>query len=287
MPGSLGVWTFTDDLVAPQALALARRIEALGYHSLWLPETVGRDPLAHSAYLGAGTSSLRFGTGIANIYNRHAGVMRQAAETVAEQSGGRFVLGLGVSHTKTVTGLRGLDHTRPLERMRRYLDEYADSPYRGPLAADHVAVVLAALGPRMLALTTSPEHTAQARAILGPDKQLVVEQKVVLTGAGSTDAARLAARTALGVIVGLPSYRSCWLRLGFSETELDDLDDRFVDAMVAIGDSDALCARVQSHLDAGASLVVIQALRTSRVAGPDLDALTALAPLQAALVPSQ
>lgn len=92
-----GVWQFTDRLSAPDAAALAARGESLGYSSLWLPETVGRDPFAHIAHLASQTRSLLFATGIASIFHRHPGVMKQAAMTLAEQTGGRFILGLGVS----------------------------------------------------------------------------------------------------------------------------------------------------------------------------------------------
>ena len=113
-----GVWYFTDGMSSGEAAEFAGRVESLGYSTLWLPDTVGRDPFAHIAWLGSQTSTLQFATGIANIYHRHAGPMMQAAATLAEQTGGRFVLGLGVSHGRIVAGLRKLDYSKPLTAMR-------------------------------------------------------------------------------------------------------------------------------------------------------------------------
>ena len=96
---------------------------------------------------------------------------------------------------------------------------------------------------------TTPEHTAEARAILGPDKLLCVEQKVVLT----TDAAaaRAAASGAVRVYAGLPNYRNNWLRLGFSDDEIEQRDPRFIDALVAWGDADTVRSRVAGTLRRG------------------------------------
>jgi len=127
--GSSGVWFFTEGMSATQAAEFAQRIESLGYTHLWLPETTGRDPFAHIAWLAAQTEQLAFATGIANLYHRHPGPMRQAAWTLAEQSGGRFLLGLGVSHAPLVSGLRGLEYKSPVATMRDYLERMNASPY--------------------------------------------------------------------------------------------------------------------------------------------------------------
>lgn len=283
-----GVWFFTETMDAGAAGAFAARIEALGYSTLWLPETTGRDPFAHIAHLVRDTTDLTFATGIANIFHRHPGVMKQAAGTLAEQSGGRFVLGVGVSHAPLVEGLRALDYSSPLGSMRSYLEGMAASPYTGPAHPEEPPVVLAALGPKMLALAgeladgahpywSTPDHTAQAAEILGPDKLLCVEQKVVFT----TDAAvaRSAADAALGIYDSLPNYRNNWKRLGFTDDDIDQRSPRFVDAVVAWGDLDAIERRLQEHTDAGATHVCIQPLATDGTFGePDWDALEGLAP---------
>jgi probable F420-dependent oxidoreductase len=205
---AVGVWQFTDAMPAARAAEFAARIEGLGYSALWIPDTVGRDPFAHIAHLARDTSTLVFATGIASIFHRHPGVMQQAANTVAEQSDGRFVLGLGVSHGPMVAGLRGLDYSKPLTQMRAYLAAMDAAPYSAVPPAEPPKRVLAALGPKMLELArdaadgahpywTTPEHTAQARQILGPGKLLCVEQKVVLSTNATT--ARDVAKQALGL----------------------------------------------------------------------------------------
>lgn len=285
--GRLGVWASTDGMTVADAAAFAISLEAMGYGALWVPDTIGRDPFAHIAHLADQAPSLVFATGIASIHHRHPGAMLQAANTLAEQTGDRFLLGLGVSHQPMVAGVRGLTYDRPLTTMRTYLESMTAAPYLAKPPAEPAPRLIAALGPKMLELAashadgahpywTTPEHTAGARAILGPDKLLCVEQKVVL----STDAevARATAGGALGVYVGLPNYRNSWLRLGFTEEEITASDPRFIDAVVAWGSADAVRDRIQQHLDAGADHVCIQALTPGHPFRADEAALRELAP---------
>ena len=116
--GKLGVWYFTDTMPAAKAAETAQRIEALGYSALWLPETVGRNPFAHAAWLLANTKKLVIATGIASIYHREPGVTMAGQKTLAEQSNNRFLLGLGVSHKPMVEGVRGLEYGKPVATMR-------------------------------------------------------------------------------------------------------------------------------------------------------------------------
>ncbi|MEL6893064.1 MAG: TIGR03620 family F420-dependent LLM class oxidoreductase [Actinomycetota bacterium] len=283
-----GVWYFTDGMNAGEAAEFAGWIESLGYSTLWLPDTVGRDPFAHIAWLASQTSTLSFATGIANIFHRHPGPMKQVANTLAEQTGGRFTLGLGVSHGPMVAGLRGLDYSKPLTKMRHYLTAMDAQPFRGRVDdADVAPIVLAALGPKMLELAataadgahpywTTPEHTAQARDIMGADALLCVEQKVCLTT--DRDRFRTAAATALSIYADLPNYRNNWKRLGFSDDEIDQRDDRLLDALVAWGDEDRVRAGVQAHYDAGATHVCVQPISPEGAATLDRRALEVLAP---------
>ncbi len=285
--GTRGVWCATDGMPSVAAAAFAQRVEAFGYSTLWLPEVFGRDPFAHIAFLATQTSSLDFATGIANIHHRLPGVMMQASNTLAEQTSGRFMLGMGVSHHTVVEGLRGLSYDKPLTTMRRYLEAMDASPYMAVRPTDPAPRLLAALGPKMLALSgekadgahpywTTPEHTAQARQILGPDKLLCVEQKVVF----STDAteARNTANAALSIYADLPNYRNAWLRLGYTNEQIDARDPSFVDAVVAWGTAEQIETRLRAHMDAGANHVCIQALSVGNPFQPDEAALEALAP---------
>lgn len=287
--GKLGVWYFTDAMAAPAAAATAQRIESLGYGALWIPETVGRNALVHAGWLLANTDKLIVATGIANIYHREPGVTKAAQQTLAEQSGDRFLLGIGVSHKPLVEGVRGLKYGPPVTTMRTYLDQMAASPYTAIAPAEPPPTVIAALGPKMLELAaaqctgahpyfTSPEHTAMAREILGPDAWLCVEQKVVLEADAAR--ARTAARPAAKMYMGLPNYRNNWLRMGMTEADIDgEGSDRFIDATFAWGTPDAIKDRIQQHVDAGASHVCIQPVHPGGQMGElHWEALEALAP---------
>jgi len=286
--GKLGVWYFTDGQPAPAAAEFAKRIESLGYGALWIPETVGRHPFVHASWLLANTTDLVIATGIASIYNRDPGAAMAGARSLAEQSGGRFILGLGVSHQPLVEGVRGHTYGKPLTTMRNYLEAMSKAMYQAVPPAEEPPVVIAALGPKMLELAgtavqgahpyfTTPEHTAQAREIMGPDPMLCVEQKVVLTT--DADKAREVARGQAGIYSSLPNYRNNWMRLGIAEEDINNLSDSFIDATFAWGDVDTIRERVQAHFDAGASHVCIQPINPNGVMGdPDWSVLEALAP---------
>ena len=287
-----GCWAAPDALSGADAAAFARKVEDLGYSRLWVNETLGRDPFALAAHLGAVTSTLGLASGIANVYHRHAGVMKQGAYTVAEQTGCRFTLGLGVSSPVIVNKIRGIPYDKPLSFMRSYLDAMDASRYISVEPPAPVPVVLAALGPRMLELAaertagahpynTTPEHTGFARSVMGPDAQLCVEQKVMLTD--DAEQARAIGAKVMKFYTRAPGYRACWKRLGFDDEDIDGLSDRFVDAMVAWGDVDTIEQRLAEHADAGATEVCIQVLHPSAGdAAVDYEALAALAPGRAA-----
>ncbi|MEM8767961.1 MAG: TIGR03620 family F420-dependent LLM class oxidoreductase [Pseudomonadota bacterium] len=266
--GKLGVWYFFDGLPAPAAAEAAQRIESLGFGTLWIPETVGRHPLVHASWLLANTEKLNVATGIANIYHREPGVSLAGQNALNEQSGGRFLLGMGVSHKPLVEGVRGLDYGPPVKTMKAYLEGMASAPYQGIPPAEKSKTVIAALGPKMLELArdhtdgahpyfVSPDHTAMAKEILGDGPMLCVEQKVILESDPSK--ARELARPVASIYSGLPNYRNNWLRMGLEESDFENGgSDRFIDATFAWGNIDAIKARIQEHFDAGATHVCVQ-----------------------------
>lgn len=287
--GPLGVWYFTETMASSQAGEFAARLESLGYSALWMPETMGRNPFVHAAYLFTQTERLIIATGIANIYHRHPGMMKQSQMTLAEQSEGRFLLGVGVSHAPLVSGARGLEYGKPVATMRAYLEGMEASPYAAVSPAEPPKTVLAALGPKMLALAaekadgahpywTTPEHTAQAREILGPEKLLCVEQKICLERDPSK--ARETARAALAMYAGLPNYANNWKRMGFSDDDIaNGGSNKLIDGLVAWGSEKDVAERIQAHRDAGADHVCIQPLKPGGAPGDvDWNALEALAP---------
>jgi probable F420-dependent oxidoreductase len=273
MLGKLGVWAGLDGMTAAAALAFAQRSEKRGFKVLWTPESRGRNVLVNAAWLLAGTSKLIVATGIANIYARDAVAMANAQRGLNEQSGNRFLLGLGISHKPLVSDMRGHSYGRPVPTMRAYLEAMRTAPYQAPPPSEPPRTVLAALGPKMLALAAemtdgahpycvTPEHTAEARHILGPGKLLCPELMVVLEADPAK--ARAAGRAALSPYIQLENYANNWRRLGFTDADLaGGGSNRFVDANIAWGDEGAIRSRLQLYWDAGADHVCIQAIHPS------------------------
>jgi probable F420-dependent oxidoreductase len=266
---SVAIWSRLDSFPVGQALEAVTELEAFGYAAIWSPEGFGRDPLVLSSLLLGATSTMTIATGVATIYARDAACMSSSWRTLSEAFPGRFVLGLGSSH-KRLVGLRDAAYRSGVPAMSAYLDQMDAASYAAPEPAAALVRIVGALGPRMTALArdradgcltymTTPAHTAWARQILGPDKTLVCEQRVVLSADPSI--ARPMLRQSIAMSAQLPIYRNSFARMGFSD---DDLagggTDRFVDALCAWGDEAAVAVRVREHLDAGADQVCLQVL---------------------------
>jgi probable F420-dependent oxidoreductase len=286
--GRVGIWTGQLDLQpAARAREVAAEIEELGYGALWIPEAVGREALSHAATLLAGTGRLVVATGVATIFGRAPRIAAAAQRLLADDSGGRFLLGLGVSHAPMVEGLMRQSWDHPLTRMREYLDAMDEAFTVSPAPAEDPPRVLAALGPRMLALAAERawgahtyfvpvEHTAVARAELGEGPQLLVEQAVVC--ADDPDVGRAAARKHMAVYLNLPNYVNNLRRLGWVDDDLGGGgSDALLDALVAVGDAEAVAFRVAAHHEAGADHVCVQVLDNDLTALP-LDDWRGLAP---------
>jgi probable F420-dependent oxidoreductase len=268
--GTFGVWTALLDL---QPTSVGREtvaeLDAMGWGALWRPESTGRDPLVTAALWLDACDTMAVATGIAQTYARHPVTMNAGVRTLDEAFPGRFLLGLGVSHAPMVEGVRGLDYSRPLSDMSAYLDAMDASPYTAMGSSERPPRILAALGPKMLALSaekadgahpyfTTPEHTATSREIIGPDAYLAPEQMVLLET--DPERARRVARANMERYLQLPNYTNNLLRLGFTDVDISSVSDRLVDAIVLWGDIDSIVARIKEHLDAGADHVCIQAL---------------------------
>ncbi len=235
-----------------------RAIEDLGYGAIW----AGGSPPAELDWvdpiLGA-TDALQLATGIVNIWTADAGPVAESYHRIDKAYPGRFLLGIGVGHPEAHT-----EYKKPYDALTEYLDKLDE--YGVP--QDRRAV--AALGPQVVKLSarrsagphpylTTPEHTAEARELIGPDAFIAPEHKVVLT----TDAekARAVGRKALEIYLNLGNYLNSWKRLGFTDEEVAKPgSDRLVDAVVAYGTVDAIAARLKQHLDAGADHVPVQVL---------------------------
>jgi probable F420-dependent oxidoreductase len=272
--GRMGAWGHLDSLPIEAARAYARRVDELGYGTLWVPETVGREPFTLLGLLAAETREIRIGTSIVGIWGHDAQTTRMAAMTLHEATGGRFVLGLGVSHRHLAERLRGHTFDRPLTRMREYLAAYRAAIYRGPMAegGSEPPVLIAALRERMLALAATdadgafpylvtPERVAWTRGVLdaaAPDRRPILAVSMPAALETDPDAARAMARAYLAPYLRTPTYQACWAEQGFEAADWEKpASDRLVDEMVAMGDVEALRARVAELVAAGADHVAV------------------------------
>ena len=286
--GRVGLWSFQlDRLTAAAERQLAGEIDRLGFGSLWVAEgTASKEALTHSGVLLAATERLVIGTGIASIWARDATAMASAARYLAEAFGGRFVLGMGVSHPGALAR-RGHRYERPLTVMRRYLQQMDEAVLTAPAPPSGPCRVVAALRPRMLELAAElthgahtyfvpPIHTARARAILGPDPVLIPEQAIVMERDAAT--ARAIARQYTSHYLARENYRGNLGALGFTGDDLDGAgSERLVESLVAWGDAAQIVARVAEHHAAGADHVVLQILTPSGAISPeDIRALAEL-----------
>jgi probable F420-dependent oxidoreductase len=278
--GRVGIWTGALDAVpSAEARRVAGRIEELGFPTLWIPETVGRDPFVTATLLLSSTSELKIATGIANIYARDAVTMANTQRSLEEAFPGRFLLGLGVSHEHLVDRVRKHDYSKPYSKMVSYLDQMDATVFMAVGPRERPPTVLAALGPRMLRLAAEKadgahpyfvpvEHTARAREIMGPDAILAPEQMVVLE-ADRTKAFEIA-RAGMAVYLRAPNYVNNLKRLGFTDDDVaDGASDRLVDAIVATCGVETAVERVRAHFEAGASHVCVQVLGEKPTSVPE------------------
>lgn len=289
-PGRLAV--FSGSLASQPATVqreVVREMEKLGFGTLWYGESLAREVFAQGAIFLAATSKLVVASGIANIWARDPMAMAAGGRALGEAWPGRFILGLGVSHAPMVTA-RGHDYSRPLAAMRDYLDRMEQAPWRGP-EAPPPPVVLAALGPRMVALAaertagaypyfTTAEHVGQVRAQLGAEPFLAADLPVVLERDRAQARAIGDAHTRL--YLGTENYRNNLVRLGWEPADLEPPgSDRLFDAVVCWGAVAEVKERIGRLFAAGADQVALNLITRDRSV-PYLAELRALAPLNEA-----
>jgi probable F420-dependent oxidoreductase len=276
--------SFTSPPSAESQREAVGRLERAGYAALWTNEVIGKDALVQIASLLGATDRMVFGTCIANIWARPAQTMHAAAAQLAQAYPGRFVLGLGVGYPEQAASV-GHEFGKPLATMGDYLDRM-QAPTWPPAPDAAYPRIVAANGPKMLALAAQaadgalpammpPELTARVRRQLGPDKLLVIGLSVAPDDDGIE--AKATAREAVSGWLGRPAYAATIAGLGYSATEIAEVSDRLVDAVVAQGNSTAIAAKVSEHLVAGADHVaLLPSIGGEFVAG--VDRLERLAP---------
>jgi len=258
--GQIGIWSGAiKNAPAEKAVEAARELERLGFPTLWIPGGLDSEVLARLDELLRGTSRIKLATGIINIWKHEPAELGLWWKRQPREHQSRLLLGLGVSHGPLI----GEAYHQPLARMREFLDglDAAQVP------RDRLCI--AALGPKMLELAAqrtagahpylvSTGHTAFARTLMGPGPLLAPEQGVILER--DPHGARHIARETVRFYLRLPNYYNNWRRSGFSDEEIAQLSDRFIDSVVAWGDLEAIAARVNAHLAAGADHVCLQVL---------------------------
>ncbi|MGW0163508.1 LLM class F420-dependent oxidoreductase [Mycobacterium sp. NPDC003323] len=263
--GNFGVFGLFQQWKQLSATQL-RDIEALGYGAIW----AGGSPPAELDWVESllePTEKITVATGIVNIWSATAGAVAESFHRIEAAHPGRFLLGIGVGHPELVT-----EYKKPYDALTEYLDKLDE--YGVPKDRR----IVAALGPQVLKLAarrsagahpylTTPEHTARARALIGPDAFLAPEHKVVLNTADERSRevtaahARAVGRDHLGVYLHGTNYVNNWKRLGFTDSDVTAPgSDALIDALIAYGRTDAIAARLKEHLAAGADHVPVQVL---------------------------
>lgn len=265
--GRYGVWVAPMTLLetpVPRQREQFRRIERLGFGSLWTGEVPasspvgGREIFAQLSVVLAATEKLVAGSGIANITMRRPMAMHTGAATLSEAYPGRLILGLG-GHTGD----------RPLSDLRDYLAAMDRAAAR-VLPGIRYPRVLAALGPKAHRLARERAHgvhpflqpieqTEIAREALGPEALVIPHQALVLDAEPARARGRM--RALLGQGNPANPYTDNYRRLGYGDADVTgERSDRLVDALLAWGDDAAVADRLRRQLSAGADHVLLKPL---------------------------
>jgi len=280
--GPLGIWGGLSALPAPASRGFVARAAELGYGTLWVGDGAGRDPFAQLAGVADVAGSMTLGTSIVNIFGRDPMASRMGAMTLHELTGGRFALGLGVSHVHLVQKLRGHAYEKPYTRMREYLEAYRALPYRGPVIAgedgepSEPPLLIAALGPRLLELAATEtdgtlpflvtaERIAWMRDVLDAaapaDRPAPVIATALAAIVADDEPARAAARDWLQPYCRAENYQRSLAAQGFGPVDWEPpYSDRLVDALVAWGSAERVGQRIAEFRAAGADHVAVIAL---------------------------
>ena len=262
----IGIWShqlrYGDASVSAEAAA---ELDELGFRALWIPDVGGTPVLDSVGHLLSATNDIVIATGILNLWLNDPTDVAASYASLTAAHGDRFLLGIGVSHAPLVDAGEPGRYRKPLSATASFLDALDGAAQPVPVDAR----VLAALGPKMLALAANrsrgahpylvtPEHTHQARELLGAGPLLLPEQTAILTDDASE--ARAIGTDWLRRYLAMPNYANNLLRLGFSSDDVASVSDRLLDAIIAWGDEEAVIRRVSEHLSAGADHVCVQVL---------------------------
>lgn len=288
----IGITLYKDahQLRAPQLADLGRRIEGLGFESVWFLDPFGRDPFLISGFVLANTTTLKVGTGVATVYGRDPMATVQARETLSECYPGRFIMGLGASNPIVIAKRKG-EWIAPLPKMTAYLEAMAEvqlvTPKPAMLAPLHIAAhapglqdLAVRLADGVITWVLPPELVRMARDRVGP--ALDVTACIPCVVSSNAEEAREIGRRYLSIYLPLAYYQSAYSKAGFDSSDYENRgSDRLIDAIVAWGEPAQIKERVAAFSTAGATRVVLNPLRLVEGATPgtesDWDSLGALA----------
>jgi F420-dependent oxidoreductase-like protein len=256
------------------AIEGVRRAADAGFDSAWFSNIFGLDAITTSAVVTSHVPGIAVGTAVVPTFPRHPFAMAQQAATAHDASGGRFILGIGLSHQLIVESMWGMSFDKPVRHMREYLSvlmpllrdgkvDFKGEVYSVQATLERPSgsppVLVAALGPTMLRLTgefadgtltwmvgvrTLAEHvvptlTAATSAAGRPDPHVVAGVPICVTD--DRDAARERAASTFSLYGRLPSYRAMLDREGAAGPE----------DLAVVGDEKAVAEAMQAYADAG------------------------------------
>lgn len=273
--GHIGITldTATELLPGAEVLSIVQHIEELGFESVWLTDTFGREPFVLAAVLLSNTSKIRVGTGIASMYGRDAMAAQQTRRTLSELFPDRFLMGMGVS-APFANEARKAQLMPPARKTSEYLDDMQSFQLMSAEPEAMAPLYVAAHGPRLQSIATEKadgiltwvmpaRHTELTRTRIGDGPDISCHVPLFLNE--DPVQARQCARTYLSVWLQLPWYLKSWSAAGFTDADLaDGGSDAFIDSVVACGDASSIADRVQGYFRAGASRVLLQPLRWTK-----------------------
>jgi probable F420-dependent oxidoreductase len=272
--GPLGVWSMElRDAGRPETREAAAELDDLGLRSLWIPGLDGSGALDDLGHLLQAAPHSTVALGVLGIWGQDVEAVSEQVHTLDAKFGPRSIVGLGVSNEHAATSA-GQAYGRPVASVGAYLDRLDQAAH--PVPAERR--LLGALGPKMADLAASrtaglhpflvtPGYSATTRERLGRHPVIAPHQAVVFES--DPGRARAIARDSIGMFIGLPAYQRNLRRLGFNEGDvLRGGSDYLIDAVVACGTPDAIRARIQDHLDAGADHVAVHVLTANEESLP-------------------
>lgn len=292
----VGMFKAPEDVVAEAVVA-----EEDGFSSAWcIHFSRGIDSMTMLAAAAQRTSRIELGVGVVPTYPRHPVALAQSAATVQSLSGGRFVLGVGVSHRPVIEGMHGLDYSSQVGHLREYLTvldgllregstSFAGDHYRVEAAitvpgTSRVPVIVGALGPAMCRLggeladgvttwlagpksleeVVLPAVSEGAEAAGKPSPRVVAGIPVAVDG--DRDRAEAAANRTFGMYGNLVNYQRLFVREGV---------DGPADSVIT-GNARTVRSRIQALFDAGATDVWAVPFDTGTGTGTTRDLLADL-----------